>query len=195
MPPRAVWPIWNQTACSTSVTIFCKAAPTWKSVLISGAWPSISSKTKPISGKSRSASCVTSTRSFATRPTPRMCTPPCTKSCNCAPASARISRTSCSVSAAHSNCPRATSAVTFTMVRPSISKARKRATPGSRFTFPRTVGSDLTQPTIASWTATTSKSAPVRGTYRGTQERKMTVDVLVSLIDAEATTPEIKPAS
>lgn len=36
---------------------------------------------------------------------------------------------------------------------------------------------------------------PVRGTYRGTQERKMTVDVLVSLIDAETTTPAIKPAS
>jgi transglutaminase-like putative cysteine protease len=29
---------------------------------------------------------------------------------------------------------------------------------------------------------------PVRGTYRGTPERKMQVDVLVSLIDEEATT-------
>ncbi len=32
---------------------------------------------------------------------------------------------------------------------------------------------------------------PIRGTYRGTQERKLTVDVLVSLIDELATTPAI----
>lgn len=36
---------------------------------------------------------------------------------------------------------------------------------------------------------------PVRGTYRGTQERKMTVDVLVSLIDKEATVPATNAAA
>lgn len=30
---------------------------------------------------------------------------------------------------------------------------------------------------------------PVRGTYRGTQERRMSVDVLVSMVDEEASTP------